>query len=45
MAGPKQLSIGTPRELADCGALSAFIEQRGIVFDRERLSVRVVPVT
>ena len=45
MAGPKQLSIGTPHELADCGALSAFIEQRGIVFDRERLSVRVVPVT
>ena len=45
MAGPKQLSIGTPRELADCGALSAFIEQRGIVFDRERLSVRVVSVT
>jgi iron complex transport system ATP-binding protein len=45
MAGPKQLSIGTPRELADCGVLSAFIEQRGIVFDRERLSVRVVPVT
>ncbi len=45
MAGPKQLSIGTPRELADCGALSAFIEQRGIIFDRERLSVRVVPVT
>ncbi|MBP5387398.1 MAG: ABC transporter ATP-binding protein [Prevotella sp.] len=45
MAGPKQLSIGTPRELADSGALSAFIEQRGIVFDRERLSVRVMPVT
>ncbi len=45
MVGPKQLSIGTPRELADCGALSAFIEQRGIIFDRERLSVRVVPVT
>jgi len=38
------LSIGTPRQLADSGVLSHFIEQRGILFDRERLSVRVVPV-
>ena len=37
------LHIGTPRQLADAGVLSAFIEQKGIVFDRERLSVRVVP--
>ena len=44
MSGPQRLSIGTPRELADSGVLSAFIEQKGIVFDRERLSVRVVPV-
>lgn len=44
MTGPQRLSIGTPRQLADSGAFSAFIEQRGIVFDRERLSVRVMPV-
>lgn len=37
-----RLSIGTPRELADSGVLSAFLEQPGIVFDRERLSVQVV---
>ena len=41
MNGP--LHIGTPRQLADQGMLSAFIEQKGIVFDKERLSVRVVP--
>ena len=35
--------IGTPRELADSGELSAFVEQKGIVFDREHLSVLVAP--
>ena len=44
MGRDNRLSIGTPRQLADQGVLSNFIEQRGIVFDRERLSVRVVPV-
>ena len=37
------IDIGTPRELADAGVLGAFIEQKGIVFDRERLSVTVIP--
>ncbi len=36
------LSIGTPRELAAKGTLSHFVERDGIVFDRERLSVRVL---
>ena len=35
------LSIGTPRELADSGRMGHFVEREGIVFDRERLSVRV----
>ena len=39
------IHIGTPRQLADEGVLSAFIEQKGIVFDKERLSVQVVPMT
>jgi iron complex transport system ATP-binding protein len=34
-------SIGTPRQLADSGKLSQFVERDGIVFDRESLSVRV----
>ena len=44
MGRDNRLSIGTPRQLADQGVLSEFIEQRGIVFDRKQLSVRVVPV-
>ena len=43
MAEGKDISIGTPRELADSGVLSTFIEQKGIVFDKERLSVTVMP--
>ena len=35
------LSVGTPRQLAECGALSHFVERQGIEFDRETLSVRV----
>ena len=44
MSGDNRLSIGTPRQLADKGVLSSFIEKRGIVFDHERLSVRVVSI-
>ena len=43
MSEGKDISIGTPRELADSGVLSTFIEQKGIVFDKERLSVTVMP--
>ena len=35
------LNVGTPRQLAECGALSRFVERQGIEFDRETLSVRV----
>ncbi|MBO4850725.1 MAG: ABC transporter ATP-binding protein [Prevotella sp.] len=35
--------VGTPRELADSGVLGAFIEQKGILFDKTRLSVTVTP--
>ena len=35
------LSVGTPRQLADDGVLSRFVERQGIVFDKESLSVRV----
>ena len=34
--------IGTPRQLADDGALSRFIDREGICFDRESLSIRVI---
>lgn len=34
--------IGTPRQLADNGALSRFIDREGICFDRESLSIRVI---
>ena len=43
MSEGKDISIGSPRELADSGVLSTFIEQKGIVFDKERLSVTVMP--
>ena len=36
-------NVGTPRSLADEGVLGAFIEQKGILFDKERLSVTVIP--
>ena len=35
------LTVGTPRELADEGALSRFIERDGIVFDGESLTIRI----
>ncbi len=43
MGSDGTLSIGTPKELANSGVMGKFVEQRGIVFDRERLSVRVMP--
>ena len=36
-----QLSVGTPRQLADNGALSRFIERDGIVFERDSLTLKV----
>jgi iron complex transport system ATP-binding protein len=35
------LSIGTPKELADRGVLSRFIERRGISFDRRTLTIKI----
>jgi len=37
------LSIGTPAELSEQGALSRFIERDGITFDRATLQIRVTP--
>ena len=42
---PNQLSVGTPRQLADNGALSRFIERDGIIFERESLTLRVQKLT
>lgn len=36
-----QLSVGTPRELADKGVLSRFIEHKGIQFNAQTLTIRV----
>ena len=36
------VSIGTPRELTENGALSAFIDRRGIVFDKATMSIKVL---
>ena len=36
------ISIGTPRQLADNGILSAFVEHPGILFDRTTLTVKVM---
>lgn len=38
---PGLLSVGTPRQLADNGALSRFIEREGIVFERDTLTLRI----
>ena len=38
---PNQLSVGTPRQLADDGTLSRFIERDGIVFERDSLTIRI----
>jgi iron complex transport system ATP-binding protein len=40
-----QLSVGTPRQLADNGALSRFVERDGIVFERDSLTLRVTKST
>jgi iron complex transport system ATP-binding protein len=36
------MTIGTPQQLAQQGALARFIERDGIVFDAETLSIRIV---
>ena len=36
-----KLSIGTPRQLADEGALGRFIAHKGILFDAQTLTIRV----
>ena len=38
---PGRLCVGTPRQLADDGALSRFIERDGIVFNRSDLTLRI----
>ena len=38
---PGLLSVGTPRQLADNGALSRFIERDGIIFEHDTLTLRV----
>lgn len=40
-ASLSQLTIGTPQQLAQSDALTAFIERKGITFDRTQLSIRV----
>ena len=35
------LHIGTPRELAEQGIISRFVERPGVVFDKENLSIRI----
>ena len=35
------VSIGTPRELAESGALARYVERPGITFEAETLTVRV----
>lgn len=39
---PDQLSVGTPRQLAENGTLSRFVERDGIIFDRDSLTLRVI---
>ena len=41
MAGDGKVDTGTPHELADSGALSAFIERSGITFDKDTLRITV----
>lgn len=41
MAGDGKISIGSPRELAENGALAAFVERSGITFDKSTLHVTV----
>ena len=35
------LHIGTPRELANQGIISRFVERLGVIFDKENLSIRI----
>lgn len=35
------ISVGTPRELSESGALSAFIDRRGITFDKRTMAITV----
>ena len=35
------LSIGTPRELSDCGVMGRFLEHGGIVYDAQSMTIRV----
>ncbi len=39
--GDGGLHIGTPRELAELGIISRFVERPGVVFDKENLSIRI----
>ena len=41
MPGDGSVDTGTPRQLADSGALSAFIERSGITFDKDTLRITV----
>ena len=41
MPGNGHVITGTPRELADSGDLSAFIERRGIELDKETMNIKV----
>ncbi len=41
MAGDGKVATGTPRGLAGSGALSAFVERQGIVFDKATLRITV----
>ncbi len=41
MERQQPLSTGTPRQLADDGTLSRFVERPGIAFDRSSLTVRI----
>ena len=42
MDAEQGLSSGTPRELADCGDLSRYVERKGISFDRQTMRVTVI---
>jgi iron complex transport system ATP-binding protein len=41
MEPDNRLSIGTPAELAAAGALSRYVERKGIVLDRASLTIHV----
>ena len=41
MTADNMLHVGTPRELAENDMLSRLVAQKGIVFDKERLSVQI----